>query len=403
MNGIVAPAQDPAEWPIIMLPSIMAEFEENQSPALQSSPMNAPDMRDETPNSQGGGPLLAAKVAFLSSRSAYARGTGPVDRKETHMSWVFLAGDTVYKLKKPVRFPYLDFSTVEKREWACRQEFAINRKLAPTVYRGVVPLTEAEAGFAVDGKGRVADWLVVMRRLPAEGLLDQATVAGRVDPAAIDRLAAILAGFYRHATRSLASPEAHLADWADRLSENRRVLFYRQFDLDRGLLDRVDRVQRRFLRERAGLIASRMADRRIVDGHGDLRPEHISLSAPISIIDRLEFNPRLRLSDPFDELAALAIECHHLGAAEISARLTARISAMLGDGIPPPLDAFYRCYRATLRARLSIAHLLDHDGRSPDKWPRQALAYLRQAGQEATALEAALAGRPMPRSLRTGL
>lgn len=338
-------------------------------------------------------PGLAAKVAFLASPSAYPDRPAEVSCRETHMSWVFLAGETVYKLKKPVRFSYLDFSTLGRREWACREEYAINRRLAPTVYRGVLPLTASSGGMAIAGDGAVVDWLVVMRRLPEDLMLDRAIGRGLVEPRHIDQLACILAEFYRHAPPTLISAAVHLADWRRRLTENRTVLFRASFALDRGVLDRIDRAQRRFLVERADLFKARIARRRIIEGHGDLRPEHISLAEPISIIDRLEFNPRFRLCDPFDELASLKIECEHLGDRSVGNALTDKIAHLLADGIPPALESFYRCYRAALRARLSIAHLLDPDCRTPEKWPKQAAAYLNLAEREAARIGAILGTR----------
>lgn len=334
-----------------------------------------------------GAPSLAAKVAFLASASAYADRPREVTCRETHMSWVFLAGDSVYKLKKPVRFSYLDFSTLDRREWACREEYAINRRLAPTVYRAVVPLTLSPTGMAIGGDGPVVDWLVVMRRLPEELMLDQAIRHSAVEPHHIDRLAHILADFYRHASPTLVAAPVHLADWRRRLTVNRNVLCHPAFGLARPAVDRIDRVQRRFLVEQADLLKARVTERRIIEGHGDLRPEHISLAEPISIIDRLEFNPRFRICDPFDELVSLEVECGYLGNEAVSTTLTRKVAYLLADGIPPALAAFYRCYRATLRARLSIAHLFDPDCRTPEKWPKQAAAYLHRADREAARLE----------------
>ena len=116
------------------------------------------------PASGGAEPTLDAKVSFLSGPDAYPS-PGGVIRRETHMSWVFLVGDQVYKLKKPVRFPYLDFSTLDRREAACRAELLLNRALAPDVYLDVVPLVDTGAGLAIGGAGKPVDWLVVMRRL----------------------------------------------------------------------------------------------------------------------------------------------------------------------------------------------------------------------------------------------
>ena len=122
------------------------------------------------------------------------------------MSWVFLAGDKVYKLKKPVRFPYLNFSTLGRREAACRAELDLNRRLAPDVYLDVVPLVAAPRGLSIGAPGEVADWLVVMRRLEDSWALDRAIEENRVEARQLDRLVMVLERFYRHARRPYAIP-----------------------------------------------------------------------------------------------------------------------------------------------------------------------------------------------------
>ena len=111
------------------------------------------------------------------------------------MSHVFLVGDQVFKLEKPVRFPYLDFSTLQRREAACRAEIELNRRLTPDVYRGVVPLVRSATGLAIGGRGEVVDWLVVMKRLDENQMLDRVIAAGRLQRWQIDRLASTLVNF----------------------------------------------------------------------------------------------------------------------------------------------------------------------------------------------------------------
>lgn len=331
-------------------------------------------------------PTLADKVDFLSRPDNYGR-VDTVVRRETHMSWVFLAGETVLKLKKPVRFPYLDFSTLARREAACRAELRLNRRLAPDVYLDVRPLVQSGRGLSIGGAGTVVDWLVVMCRLDENETLELALLERRLASWQLDRLVATLADFYRRTPSVLARPAVHLADWHRSLAYNRRLLLDPRFGLPSGLVRRVDRAQRRFLAERPRVLAGRVRCRHIVDGHGDLRPEHIFLGDPVRIIDCLEFNPRLRAVDPIDEIAFLDIECERLGGAWAGAYLRRRLVRALHDGPSEALFAFYRCHRAALRARLAIAHLLEPQPRTPEKWPRLARDYLRLAGADAVRLE----------------
>ena len=345
-------------------------------------------------------PDLDQKIEFLSRLDTYSPAVANVVRRETHMSWVFLAGDRVYKLKKPVRFPYLDFSTLERREAACRAEIKLNRRLAPDVYLDVVPLAATTRGLSIGGTGTITDWLVVMRRLDEGQTLEHAILEHRVQPWQLDRLASTLVQFYRRAERIFLAPAVHLHDWQLSLSYNKRVLLDPRFGLPAGLVRRVDDVQRRFLFAHSNVLARRVRDRSIVDGHGDLRPEHIWLGDAVKIIDCLEFNPRLRAVDPFDEIAFLSLECERLGAGWAGEYIRRRVTRGLRDGLSEVLFRFYRCHRATLRARLAIAHLMEPNPRTPEKWPRLARTYLRLAAADANRLEQLLNTRTGRREFR---
>lgn len=322
-------------------------------------------------------PTLEAKVHFLSSPSSYSHRPDHVIAKETHMSWVFLAGERVFKLKKPVRYSYLDFTTLEARERYCREETRLNRRLAPGVYRGVVPLTCSSTGvMALGGGGGIVDWLVEMQRLPADCMLDVRLKEGRVGKEDIRRLAQVLANFYRRAERPAIDPDMPFRHFTHELAQNRAVLLCPDLWPDQSrasvLLDQLEAALTRIrprLRERAQSGC-------IVDGHGDLRPEHVCLTDPIVIFDCLEFNRDLRLVDPYDELTFLGMECAHLNAAWFGGALIERVSEIIGDVIPHDLLDTYTALHAVLRARLSLAHLLDPVPREPQKWAPQARQYL---------------------------
>ncbi|HEY6022627.1 MAG TPA: hypothetical protein VIV34_00440 [Pseudolabrys sp.] len=336
---------------------------------------------------QGIEPALAAKVDFLSRPDAYDAGPPNVVRRETHMSWVFLAGDRAYKLKKPVQFPYLDFSTLEKREAACRAELRLNRRLAPDVYLDVVPLMERDGALSIGGDGVPIDWLVMMKRLDERFMLDHMIENKRLAPGQLDRLIGKLAHFYRSATPVFLPPAILLADWKRSLAYNRRVLLDPRFQIPGGIVHRVDLAQRRYLSLHCDAIVARLHHRRIVDGHGDLRPEHIWLDDQVRIIDCLEFNSRLRVVDPFDEIAFLSLECERLGVRWAGDYLWRRMKCVLRDGPVEALFTFYKCHRATLRARLAIAHLQEEHPRTPEKWPRLCATYLDLAEKSALRLE----------------
>ena len=321
---------------------------------------------------------LQEKVHFLASAQAHA-GRGPPEVIETHMSWVFLAADRVLKLKKPVRTPLLDFSTLEAREFNCREEVRLNRRLAPDVYLGVVPLlAPPEGGLTVGsvdapGPGTVVDWLVQMRRLERGRMLDVAIAAGKVSCDDIDRLANRLARFFGEAPPVALSADDYLHRFVEAQAMNREVLLDPRFH-DSGTaaaLERFDRAVARF----AGPLGARAVEGRLREGHGDLRPEHIGLDGMPVVIDCLEFNRQLREVDPFDELAFLDLECRMLGADWIGPRLIAHCSAALQDAPPAAVMALYSTQRALVRARLAAAHLLDAEPRTPERWMPLARRY----------------------------
>jgi len=341
-------------------------------------------------------PGIADKVAFLSQPDAYPGHAGQVTRRETHMSWLFFLDGAVYKLKKPVRFPYLDFSTLGRREAACRAELALNRRLAPDVYEAVDPLVSTDRGLAIGGAGEVVDWLVRMRRFDQARTLEARLTAGEVTDREVDALGDLLARFYRRAGRVRLAPPVHLRSLRNGLAYHRRVLLEPRLGLPGGLVRSILAVQLRFLRLRAGLLEGRVRQGRIVDAHGDLRPEHIWMGPPTKMIDRLEFSAALRAVDPLDELAFLDMEIERLGAPKVGARLSRRVITALHEDAPPELYLFYRCYRATLRARLAIAHMLEPSPRTPEKWPTQARVYLAMAARDARRL-ARMINRPASR------
>ncbi|HJW10383.1 MAG TPA: hypothetical protein VJ598_01270, partial [Albitalea sp.] len=234
--------------------------------------------------------------------------------------------------------------------------------------------------------GQTVDWLVWMRRLPEARMLDRLIAERAVSSADVSALAAMLSAFYRRVEAvDVAAPE-YLARFQRELAADREVLLRPQFQLHEAspALLRMDAA----LSRHAGLLHQRAEAGRIVDGHGDLRPEHVCMLQPPTIIDCLEFNARLRQVDPFDELAFLGLECEMAGAAWIGPQLIAACAAALGDAPTPALTQLYTAHRALLRARLAMAHLLDPQPRTPAKWAPLAQAYVERALAALDALDA---------------
>ncbi|MFI5011254.1 MAG: hypothetical protein ACHQAY_02795 [Hyphomicrobiales bacterium] len=328
----------------------------------------------------GDGQDLEEKVEFLKTAAHYPNRPPRVLARETHMSWVFLAGEHVFKLKKPVRNRLLDFSTLRAREFNCREEVRLNQRLSPDTYLGMVALARLSGGELSFGPGgRIVDWLVKMRRLPAERMLDVLLTRHLVRARLIDELATLLASFYRRVEHPVLSSAAHARRFLREQRLNREVLTHEGFRIDAEKARRVlGELDEALIRCRP-LLDNRVRGGFILEGHGDLRPEHICFTRPIAIFDCLEFNRDLRLVDPFDELAFLEVECALLGAEWFGPVLMRKVESMLGDRPDDALLRLYRMFRAVLRARLTLAHLLDRAPREPSKWEPLADRYLELA------------------------
>lgn len=323
---------------------------------------------------------IEEKLQALRNPAIYGEAAVEVKAVETHMSWIFLVGGEVYKIKKPVHFPFVDFTTLDARERNCREEVRLNRRLAPDVYLGIAALVRrVDGSLVLGGEGEVVDWLVRMRRLPDASMLSAVLAVGGADGVTAGRLTRVLADFYRKAERSPFSPQEHVQCFESQQAQNRQVLCHREFDVGteaiRHVLNRIDEC----LHVLRPLIEARVADGRFVEGHGDLRPEHVCLTEPIVIIDCLEFSYRLRLVDPFDEIAFLGMECAFLGVPEIGRELSARLGTALNDPVAPELRQFYSAFRATMRARMALGHLVYGSATNRSAWERKTDRYIALA------------------------
>ncbi len=328
----------------------------------------------------GGKVGLARKVAFLRQPESYPEGPSAIEVIETHMSWVFLTDRFVYKLKKPVRHAFLDFSSLAARRHDCEEELRLNRRLAPDVYLGIVALRRDAAGAMRFGDdGEVIEWLVRMRRLPAERMLDNLLLNQAVTEADIAKLARLLARFYRAAEPAGLEPAQYRRRFIEDVEANFEALATPAFRLPRQTVERVGTAQLGFLEQAAGEIEARVGTGRVIEAHGDLRPEHICLLDPPKIIDCLEFNRDFRLLDAADELAFLAMECDRLDAPFVGRVLFATYAAETGDRPPQRLIDFYKSYRAGLRAKLAIWHIREPGMRGARAWRELARQYLRLA------------------------
>jgi aminoglycoside phosphotransferase family enzyme len=320
---------------------------------------------------------LARKLAFLARPQSYPDAVERVSAVETRVSWVFLAGSFAYKLKKPIRLPYLDFRRVDARRRDCANEVRLNRRLAPGIYLGVVALTrDASGGLALGQDGPAVDWLVKMRRLPASGMLDCLIGRHAVPEPGLRELVLRLVRFYREAASVPWSPSFYVRRLIRDAEENAGELLIPDYALPAPRVRAILATQLHCLAEAAPRFEQRVRDGRVVEGHGDLRPEHICLEPGPYVIDCVEFKREFRQLDAVDELAFLAQECERLGDPEVGERILALYAACSGDTLDPALVSYYKSHRACLRAKIAAWHLRDPGVTDPGKWWKLANVYV---------------------------
>jgi len=322
----------------------------------------------------------AAVLDFLARPDSYPDRPTAVEVVETHFAWVFLSRELVYKLKKPIRFRGLDLTTVAARRANCELEVALNRRLTDGVYLGVTPLGLHGTELALESPAAPIEWLVKMRRLSAERTLDRVARDGTIRDADLVRLVDRLCAYYERAERAPWTPAEY------RRSLERQSTHYgaelRALALGPGVATRVRELtaaQGRFIEAHGARLEGRMASGRVVDAHGDLRPEHVFLVDPVQIIDCLEFSSELRLLDSAEEIAFLALELARLGQAAVGKRIVDLYCRRGSDALEPDLLGFYRSMRALVRAVLAALHVADAPVDVRESWRTSAAWYLDTA------------------------
>jgi aminoglycoside phosphotransferase family enzyme len=319
-----------------------------------------------------------------------------VEAIETHRSWVFLTELHAYKLKKPVSARGADYSSLGARRHHCEEEVRLNRRLASDVYLGVVPLVRAagELQLVADRpldappEGEVVDWLVLMRRVPRERMLDWQIAQGTLDPKLLASAITALARFYQRTERVAWTGKAYRSRLEREVLRYRRELDMPRFELAEDSLDEITNAQLELLHREPELFDLRAAERRIVDAHGDLRPEHIVLGPEPCVIDCIEFSRQLRLLDSASELSFLAIECARLGAPSLRDVIVNAYAEASSDRPPERLLDFYESHNACIRAVVALWHLDDPAIDSRSRWVKKARSYLRLAADRAHRLRA---------------
>ena len=302
----------------------------------------------------------------------------PVDRVEllqTHISYVLLAGEHVYKVKKPVDFGFLDFSTLGKRRYYCRREVLLNARLCPDTYLGVSRIRQREGRITMDGAGTVIEYAVHMRRLPGERMMDRLLESGEVTKAMVRALAERLAEF--HARAETSRRIAEYGDWAIRFNWRENVKQWEPY-IARTISQEQDRILRAygeaFFVRRAEILQRRVEEMRIRRVHADLRSDAVCFTDGICIFDCVEFSNRLSLLDITRDVGFLAMDLDYRERTDLAAAFVDHYVEISGDAELPQLLDFYACYSACVRGKVE-SFLLDE----PEVPPRERRAAARAA------------------------
>ncbi len=312
---------------------------------------------------------------LLAERCALRGTAGPIEMRETHASQVFLTESDVYKRKKPVNLGFLNYSTLRRRGYMCRQELLLNRRLAPDAYLDVETVTrERDGSLRLNGRGRIVEYLVHMKRLPDECSLAALLQAEDVTEADLWWVGARIGRFHREAAPAapVFGPKTFVRNARENLTQLRSAV--------RGILPDIvfaelhDYFEKAWLQSR-GVLEARIAAGFIREGHGDLRAEHVYLREGITIIDCIEFNPRYRRSDTALDFAFLAMDVHALGYPELVDPLVRGYESAAADDVTSLLP-LYCWYRALVRAKVA-AILTREEGISEETRGAAALSLRR--------------------------
>jgi aminoglycoside phosphotransferase family enzyme/predicted kinase len=303
---------------------------------------------------------LADLIEALSSPAAYPQPVEEVEVRQTHISVVFLAGEYVYKLKKPVNPGFLDFSTLEKRLHFCYEEVRLNRRLAPDVYLGVVAVVRTTDGLKWEAEGEAIEWAVKMRRLPEEATFLERLRRGEVGVELIESLAGRIASFHRTAEANERIAAFGRFDGVARLVRDVFTNSAPQVGktVSPAVFERIRTVTEETLSRLRPLIEKRASQNRTRDAHGDLHLDHIYYfpdkepPADLVIVDCIEFNERFRFIDPVADMAFAVMDLAFRGRRDLARVFADAYFHAADDEEGRELLPLYTAYRATVRGEV---------------------------------------------------
>jgi len=330
-------------------------------------------------------------VEALMKPEAYDEEVDQIGLIQTHISFVFLTRNFVYKVKKAVDLGFLDFTTLKKRHFFCQKELELNRRLCGDMYLEVVPINKSDV-IKIEGEGETVEYAVKMKRMPQEKMMNKLLEENKVDSKLIDRIAKIIAEFHSKAeTNKRISEFGSLRiieiNWKENFEQTRefvgKTISMKNFKL---IHERIND----FTRRNKSIFKRRVAKGRVRDCHGDIHSGNIFVTERIYIFDAIEFNERFRYSDIASDIAFLAMDLDFEERSDLSDFFVERYVEYSGDGELTKLLPFYKCYRAYVRGKVVSFKLKDPSVGSEEKnaATEGAKAYFRLASTYATLLTA---------------
>lgn len=328
-------------------------------------------------------------VEAMLKPEAYTQDPGKIELIQTHISFVFITKNYVYKVKKAVNFGFLDFSTLDKRHFFCEKELELNRRLCPEIYLEVVPIKKS-SGIKVDGEGETIEYALKMKRLPQERIMTVLLKENKVDKKTIDNIAQIVAQFHSKAQTNpgisqFGSLEIVKTNWDENFSQ---TIKYINQTISKLEFQFIKTKINALLEKNKALFESRVTNNRIRDCHGDLHSGNIFITDKICIFDAIEFNDRFRYSDVAADVSFLAMDLDFQHRSDLSNYFIERYLAYSKDQQLVQLLAFYKCYRAYVRGKVISFKIDDPNITSAEKTSatKEAEAYFKLAAEYAKSL-----------------
>jgi aminoglycoside phosphotransferase family enzyme len=305
--------------------------------------------------------ILPSTVEALLKSQTYPHKPQKIELVQTQMSFIFLTGEYVYKLKKPVNLGYLDYTTLEKRHFFCHQELELNRRLCPDAYLAVVPIVEKKGELRIEGRGKAIEYAVKMKQLPQDCMMDVLLPRGQVTLEMVAGVAEKLVNFHQKAeTNEKIAAFGRLDVIRQNTDENfAQTEKYIGTSITAEEYQHIKSYTNNFMDSNTSLFDKRVREGRIRDCHGDLHAAHVCFTDDICIYDCIEFNDRFRYSDVASEIAFLVMDLDRYQQAGLSRHLVNTYVGLSHDEELLKLLSFYKCYRAYVRGKVESFKLDD--------------------------------------------